>query len=216
MDFDDLATALAPPPNRLGKSDGEHEHHLYEGAVMVAYAMHLLRTEATRKVSIHPDGEHGKQFDFLGWLQRRGFVMGSSTGKTSYGGTYTDGEGRTIVVNPKSGQGDVVAEVSGLTISAECKGGIINTRHPGQVSRLYKGLCETVGLLMATPSPGRQVAVVPYTEATLRLATRLAPRCAKAGIELALVKSRGEVIDVQAAKEGARQQHDGTVTTISS
>ena len=50
---------------------------------------------------------------------------------------------------------------------------------------------------MATPSPGRQVAVVPYTEATLRLAIRLAPRCALAGIELALVKNRGEIIDVR-------------------
>jgi hypothetical protein len=25
-----------PPPNRIGKSDGERKHHLYEGAVMVA------------------------------------------------------------------------------------------------------------------------------------------------------------------------------------
>jgi hypothetical protein len=32
----------------------------------------------------------------------------------------------------------------------QCKGGIINTRHPGQVSPLYRGLCETVGLLTAT------------------------------------------------------------------
>lgn len=198
MDFDDLVTALAPPPNRVGKSDGDHEHHLYEGAVMVAYAMHLLRTTSAKEVRIHPDGEHGKQFDFAGWLGRRGFSMVSSSGKTSYGGTYTDGEGRAIIVSPKSGLGDVVAKVGNQIVSAECKGGIINTRHAGQVSRLYKGLCETVGLLMATPSPGRQVAVVPYTESTLRLATRLAPRCAFAGIELALVKSRGEVIDVRA------------------
>jgi hypothetical protein len=124
--------------------------------------------------------------------------MVSSTGKTSYGGTYTDEEGRTIIVNPKSGLSDVIAEVGTLIVSAECKGGIINTRHPGQVSRLYKGLCETVGLLMATPSPGRQVAVVPHTDSTFRLATRLAPRCALVGIELALVKSRGEIIDVRA------------------
>ena len=198
MDFDDLVTALAPPPNRFGKADGEHEHHLYEGVVMVAYAMHLLRTEPTKEVRIHPDGEHGKQFDFSGWLSRRGFSMISSIGKTTYGGAYADGQGRMITVNPKSGLGDVVAEVGNQIISAECKGGIINTRHPGQVSRLYKGLCETVGLLMAAPSPGRQVAVVPYTNSTFRLATRLAPRCALAGIELALVKSRGEVIDVRA------------------
>jgi hypothetical protein len=198
MDFDDLVTALAPPPNRLGMADAEHEHHLYEGAVMVAYAMHLLRTQSTKEVRIHPDGEHGKQFDFRGWLGRHGFSMVSSTGRTAYGGTYADAEDRTIILNPKAGLGDVVASVGNQIISAECKGGIINTRHPGQVSRLYKGLCETVGLLMATQSPGRQVAVVPHTESTFRLATRLAPRCALAGIELALVKSRGEVVDVRA------------------
>jgi hypothetical protein len=198
VDFDDLVTALSPPPNRARKADGEFEHHLYEGAVMVAYAMHLLRTQPVREIRIHPDGEHGKQFDFSGWLSRRGFSMVTSTGKTKYGGTYSDGEGRTIIVHPKSGLGDVVADVNGKLLSAECKGGIINTRHPGQVSRLYRGLCETVGLLMATPSPGRQVAVVPYTDSTFRLAARVAPRCAVAGIELALVKSRGEIIDVRA------------------
>lgn len=199
MDFNDLVTTLAPPPNRLGKADGEYEHHLYEGAVMVAYAMHLLRTQPIKEVRIYPDGEHGKQFDFSGWLGRRGFVLVSRTGKTTYGGKYKNSEDRMIIVNPKSGLGDVVADLGGQIVSAECKGGIINTRHSGQVSRLYKGLCETVGLLMATPSPGRQVAVVPHTEATFRLATRLAPRCALAGIELALVKSSGKIIDVRAA-----------------
>jgi hypothetical protein len=198
MDFEDLVTALPPPPNRVGKSTGEHEHHLYEGAVMVAYAMHLLRTEDTRHVRIHPDGEHGKQFDFSGWLLRRGFEKESSIGSTSYGGVYRNGGGQEIVINPKSGLGDVVADVGSRIISAECKGGVINTRHPGQISRLYKGLCETVALLMATPSQGRQVAVVPHTESTLRLAERLAPRCALAGIEIALVGSRGEVRDVVA------------------
>ena len=197
MDFEDLVTVLSPPPNRIGKSDGAHEHHLYEGAVMVAYAMHLLRTQDTRHVRVHPDGEHGKQFDFAAWLLRRDFIKISSVGTTSYGGTYRNAAGQAITVNPKSGLGDVVAEVGNHVISAECKGGIINTRHSGQVSRLHKGLCETVGMLMATPSPGRQIAVVPFTEGTLRLAERLAPRCALAGIEIALVGSRGEVRDVR-------------------
>jgi hypothetical protein len=49
---------------------------------------------------------------------------------------------------------------------------------------------------MATPSPGRQVAVVPFTEGTLRLAKRMAPRCALAGIEIALVGSREEIKEV--------------------
>lgn len=203
MDFEDLVTALAPPPNRVGKADGAHEHHLYEGAVMVAYAMHLLRTEGARDVRIHPDGEHGKQFDFAGWLSRRGFSKTSSLGSTAYGGVYRNPEGQTITVNPRSGLSDVVAEGGGQVISAECKGGVINTRHPGQVSRLYKGLCETVGMLMATPAQGRrQIAVVPMTEGTIRLAERLAPRCALAGIEIALVGSRGEVVSISPGLNG--------------
>ena len=167
---------------------------------MLAYAMHLLRTQDARDVRIQPDGEHGKQFDFVAWLRRRDFGKIASLGSTTYGGVYRNPAGQTITVHPKSGLGDVVAEVGNHVISAECKGGIINTRHPGQVSRLYRGLCETVGLLMATPAQGRQVAVVPLTESTLRLAERLAPRCALAGIEIALVGSRGEVMDVQLAE----------------
>lgn len=76
---------------------------------MLAYAMH------------HPDGMHGKQFDFSGWLHRHGFTRASSTGKMAYGGTYADSAGRTIIVNPKSGPGDVVATVGSSVISAECK-----------------------------------------------------------------------------------------------
>jgi hypothetical protein len=110
---------------------------------------------------------------------------------------YRNSAGQTITVNPKSGLGDVVAEVGEDTVSAECKGGIINTRHAGQMSRLYRGLCETVGMLMATPSQGRQVAVVLLTEGTRRLAERLTARCALAGIEIALVSSHGEVTDVR-------------------
>ena len=198
MDFDDLVVPKAPPQSRASKANAEHEHHLYEGAVMLAFAMHLLRTEPTSEVCIHPDGEHGKQFDFTGWLERRGFSLQERMGKTSYGGRYRDKEGRVIVINPKSGQGDVKAKVGGEMLSAECKGGIINTKHCGQVSRLRRGLCEAVGLLMDTPpAQGRQVAVVPYTEVTCRLANCMALRCASVGIEIALVKSRGEVIYVK-------------------
>lgn len=204
MDFEDLVTALAPPPNRIGKSVGDHEHHLYEGAVMIAWAMHLLRMEGANHVRVHPDGEHGKQFDFSGWLGRHQFRKISPIGTTNYGGVYENSSGQTITINPRSGLGDVVAEIGDYVISAECKGGIINTKYPGQVSRLYKGLCETVGMLMATPLQGRQVAVVPLTDSTLRLAQRLAPRCALAGIEIALVGGRGEVIDVKSSQAAER------------
>ena len=47
MDFEDLVTELAPPPNRIRKCDGAREHHLPEGAVMVALAMPLLGTTPT-------------------------------------------------------------------------------------------------------------------------------------------------------------------------
>lgn len=199
MDFDDLVAEVLPPEKRSGKAEGGMEHRLYEGAVMVAYAMHLLRTTSATHVRIHPDGEHGKQFDFTGWLLRRGFEKVSSMGTTSYGGLYRTAGGWEITVNPKSGQGDVVADLGNAVLSAECKGGVINTRHAGQVSRLYRGLCETIGLLMASETPGRQVAVVPYTEGTLRLAKRMAPRCAQAGIEIALVGRKGEVTDIVAS-----------------
>jgi hypothetical protein len=192
MDFDDLVTLLPPAAKRVGKHTGEHEQHLYEGAVMVAYAMHLLRFEGAQEVEIHPDGMHGTQFDFTACLARRNFTMTTPTGRTAYGGIYADGT-RTVVVNPTSGRGDVVARIGNQTVLAETKGGVINTRHGGQVSKLRRGLCEAVGLLMSVERAGRQVAVVPYADVTLRIAEKMLPRCRHAGIEIALVRSRGEV-----------------------
>jgi hypothetical protein len=57
--FDDLITYNAPPPNRLGKCEGDHEHHLPEGAVMVAFAIvkcRFIRTANTASGSIFRDG----------------------------------------------------------------------------------------------------------------------------------------------------------------
>jgi len=73
------------------------------------------------------------------------------------------------------------------------QGGAVETRHPGRLSKLDKSLCEIVGRLMSKPAIGRQVAVMPRTQVTLRLARKLAPRCANAGISIALVGPRGEV-----------------------
>jgi hypothetical protein len=71
--FDDLITYHAPPPNRVSSCLGEVEHHFSEGAVMMAFAMHLLRTVPDLvHVAVHPDGEHGKRFAFKDWLQRQG------------------------------------------------------------------------------------------------------------------------------------------------
>ena len=122
--------------------------------------------------------------------------MTERRGTTMYCGAYVCGR-QSIIVTSVPGKGDVVARTSGETILAECKGGIVNTRPAGQVSRLRKGLCEAVGLLMAKPTGGRQVAVVPHTDATLRLAEKLATRALDAGIEIALVDEFGQVVAVR-------------------
>ena len=164
---------------------------------MLAYGMHLLRTVPNLDIiELHPDGEHGKQFDIAGWLSARGFVRKEAHGITSYCGTYAR-ESTMVLVKSIPGKGDVLARTEEGTIIAECKGGIVNTRHPGQASRLRKGLCEAIGLLMANPRGGRQVAVVPHTEVTLRLAHKLAPRANDVGIEIALVGEQGQVVEVK-------------------
>lgn len=194
--FDDLIVELDPPTNRRGKCEGK-ERHLTETAVMLAYGMHLLCTvPKLQKVELHPDGEHGKRFGILRWLSAQGFVLKEPQGTTAYCGTYRDRQ-QTIVVTSTPGKGDVIAQTDDGTIVAECKGGIVNTRHAGQLSRLRRGLCEAVGLLMAREKGGRQVAVVPKTETTLKLAEKLAPRARDAGIEIALVDERGHVFDVK-------------------
>jgi hypothetical protein len=194
--FDDLIVELDPPTNRRGKCEGK-ERHLTEAAVMLAYGMHLLRTvPQLQKIELHPDGEHAKRFEIVRWLSARGFALKESQGTTTYCGTYRDGQ-KTIVVTSTPGKGDVVAKTDDGSIIAECKGGIVNTSHAGQKSRLRKGLCEAVGLLMAREKGGRQVAVVPNTETTLKLAQKLATRARDAGIEIALVDERGAVFDVK-------------------
>jgi hypothetical protein len=195
--FEDLIVELDPPPNRRGKCEGEKERHLTEAAVMLAYGLHLLATvPGLVTIELHPDGEHGKRFEIAQWLAGQGFIMTEPRGTTNYCGSYVCGQ-KSILVSSVPGKGDVVAITQEQTVIAECKGGIVNTRHPGQASRLRKGLCEAVGLLMDRPKGGRQVAVVPHTETTLRLAQKLSARAMDAGIEIALVDARGQVTDVR-------------------
>jgi hypothetical protein len=166
---------------------------------MLAFATHLLRTvPGLKHVAIHPDGEHGKRFDFLDWLTKHGFDLTEPMGSTRYGGTYRSVSGQTILVNPKSGRGDVVADIDGVNFVAECKGGIINSKHSGPLSRLRKGLCETIGQCLSSQvaEGTRQFAVVPRTQITETLAQRMIVRTKKAGIEIALVDDRGNVVNV--------------------
>jgi hypothetical protein len=186
-----------PPEKRRAAAVGGVEHYFSEAAVMLAFALHLLeRDGSSGLVHIHPDGQHALGFDIVGFLWAKGFVLAESLGSTAYGGRYARG-GEAIVVRPTSGHGDVLGEINGRKVVAECKGGVINSRHPGQKSRMRRGLSELIGQLMVLPADGaRQVAVLPNTPETERLARRLSPRCASAGIELALVESDGAMLYV--------------------
>ena len=190
--LNDLIRFREPPKNRAGKAEGGLEKDFTEAAVMLAYAIYLLgEYDELNEIELHPDGEHGKRFDIRDWLERQGYVLVEPQGKTTYGGRYTNGS-RSILVSSRPGVGDVRAKMESYIIVAECKGGIINTKHAGQKSRLRRGLCEAVGLLMSREATEeRHYVVVPLTDDTQRLAERMRPRCTKAGIEIVLIREDG-------------------------
>lgn len=187
-------TRYDPPKARVRYVDDGIELKFTEAAVMLAFAFHLLgKTEGEAEVFIHPDGEHAKLFDISDLLMRRGFHKTTSIGKTSYGGRYVSDQ-QAITVNPTSGLGDVVAIINGQRIIAECKGGTVNSSHPGQKSRLRRGLSELIGQLMILPQgEERHIAVLPHTTEVERQAIRMKDRCLSAGIEIALVQQDGAV-----------------------
>jgi hypothetical protein len=193
-----LCTSYDPPEKRRSYAEGGVERRLTEAAVMLALAHHLLSEPGPATVTICPDGEHAKRFDIPAWLATRGFEKIENLGSTSYGGLYVRGD-KTVVVNPRSGIGDVTGKLGGRAVVCECKGGTINSKHSGRQSLLRKGLLETVGALLALPVDGaRQIAAVPLTPLTQGLAEKLSPRCGAAGIEIALVREDGSIHWVEA------------------
>ena len=185
-----------PPEKRRAHCPSGLERHLTEGGVMVAFALHLLERGA-KTVEIHPDGEHGKRFDIRACLEDHGFALTAGRGSTTYGGIYERGD-QQIIVSLTPGVGDVCGKLGIRNVIAECKGGVTNTRHAGQVSRLRKHLCEAIGLLLSRPAgEERQIAVVPASDVTAKLATLMARRAKQAGIEIALVNDFGNVTYIE-------------------
>jgi ribosomal protein L27 len=185
-----------PPEKRRRYCVDGIEQKLSEGAVQVAFALYLLdHPEGGTRVEIFPDGEHAKRFAIPAFLERCGFSLGRSIGATAYGGEYVRGS-QILVVNPKSqhGRGDVVGTIADTTVRAECKGGIINSRHSGALSKLRSGFSELIGQTLAMEVNGdRHVAVAPRTTASVIQAARLRARALKAGIEIALVAADGSI-----------------------
>jgi hypothetical protein len=198
LEHSDLLRLVVPTEKRRKGLVGAHEEYLTEGAVMLAYALHLRSAFDANRIELHPDGEHGKIFDFRNQLGAFGYQFVSPLGSTNYGGVYRHVDQTEIAVHPKAGLGDVVAYFPRGKIVAETKGGIVNTTHPGPTSRMRRGLCEAVGLLLATPveEGTRQVAVVPNVAVTQQLARKMVHRVRAAGISIALVDRTGNVTDI--------------------
>jgi hypothetical protein len=189
-------TDHVPPEKRQRFCENGVEKKFSEGAVQIAFALYLLsQPEGGQSVEMFPDGEHAKRFAIREYLESMGFVLEVPMGSTSYGGLYRRGE-QSFTVNPKShhGRGDVVGTLKGQVVRAECKGGIINSKHSGALSKLRSGMSELIGQTMAMDDNGdRHVAVAPKTTPSLYQAQRLHKRCNKAGIEIALVSEDGSV-----------------------
>ncbi len=194
MPLADLVIEKTPPDSRRHACEGPRERHLHEAAVMLAVTQWLFNAGApTARMS--PDGQHAKQFDIGGWLTAQGFVKIDGWGQTRVGGRYTRGP-HTLEVDFKSGQGDVVADIDGDCVWVETKGGVLNTKHPGQTSKLRRGLCEAVGMLMngsKTEGADLLLAAVPNHPVTETLAQQMAQRCRDAGIAIALVSDTGHL-----------------------
>ena len=189
-------TEHLPPEKRRKYCDNGIELKLSEAAVQLAFALYLLEhSDGCDEAEMYPDGEHAKRFDIPAFLKRRGYQLVSSIGGTQYGGVYSNGA-KTLTVNPKSqhGRGDVVGRLGGLVVRAECKGGIVNSKHAGALSKVRSGFNELIGQTMSMPLDGsRHVAVLPKTCASLVQADRLQERCKAANIEIALVDVDGSV-----------------------
>lgn len=192
--YSDLISLRKPTEKRRTYCDGTHEEVFSEGGVMLAFAMHLFENvKGVRHVRLYPDGMHDTElFRFRPWLDGHGFEKHTAdVGFTDYVGEYRKGE-RKLTISVASGHGDVVAIGDEGTIIAECKGGCINTRHPGQKSHQQQRLFAAVGHLIERPRTNeRHVAVVPDTEVTRPLAARMIQRARQIGIEIALVRAHG-------------------------
>ena len=181
-----------PAKGRKSKCEGSLERHLYEPAVMLAAANWMFECGAER-VRMYPDGMHAKQFNICAWLEKEGFKKVAPKGKTRDSGEYVRNR-HTLIVEFKPGQGDIVAEVRGCRIVVEAKGGITNTNHAGQKSKLRKHIYEAVGMLLGNSyGADRLIAAVPRHTETEKIACKIAERCRVVGIEIALVSENGDV-----------------------
>ncbi len=185
-------TERTPPPKRAVACEGPLEQNLSEAGVMLAVAEWMFDSGAT-EVSIYPDGMHVKEFSIQEWLTNNGFRKTAAWGKTVHAGIFVRND-QTMRVQFLPGCGDIVTVIGGVHTLVEAKGGCINTKHSGQLSKLRKHLYEAVGMLLDNRNDAdRLIAAVPRHTETEKIAGRMGPRCTSAGIEIALVAGDGTI-----------------------
>lgn len=180
-----------------------------EAEVAVRFAQHLLglpRAERTVDVAIDGAGvEVGGSiiFRLADFLEELGWKQVEQRGKNMWSGTYMR-DGFQMKIHSRSGVGDVVGQVAGRRIIAECKKGPL-VKRPG--SPEYPLLTTAIGQALLTKSEVDDVlvAAVPDSPAFRRIAAdwRLRPGVQRSGIRICLVGRQGSVTGLEDAFDPA-------------
>jgi hypothetical protein len=176
------------------------EDRMAEAEVSLRLAFHLLSMpDASGEVEVAIDGAqirvHGDEiFPIQDFLCAMGWQQTEQRGKNDWQGRYKR-LGHHLRIHSRSGIGDVVAQVGGERIRAECKGGPL-IKKPG--SKEYPKLRGALGQIITVEhfEENDVLAVaVPHTPRFRRLADkwRQAPLIEKADIRIVLLGRDGTV-----------------------
>ena len=176
------------------------EDRMPEAEVALRLAFHLLASPSSQgTASVAIDGAqirvHGSEvFPIESFLRDRGWKQIGQEGKNDWQGSYEKGEHR-LVIQARSGEGDVRAQIGSRRVRAECKGGP-RIAKPG--SREYPILHGALGQAItakAVKDGDVLVVAVPGTDRFRTLADRWCDRrlLAQSGIQIVLVSRKGRV-----------------------
>ncbi|MFW6116176.1 MAG: hypothetical protein ACOC6F_00475 [bacterium] len=171
-----------------------------EAEVGLRLAFHVLGLQRSQNpVRVAIDGAqirvHGSQiFPIQPFLQQEGWKQVAEKGKNPWQGWYEKGEAE-LCVHSLSGEGDVVTQVRGKRVRAECKSGPL-IKKPGskEYPKLRQALGQVLTVEQVEPADVLVVAV-PLSDKFRQLADkwRMAPLVKKCGIRIVLVGRDGTV-----------------------
>jgi len=171
-----------------------------EAEVSLRLAFYLLsRPESGATAVVAIDGAHvrvhGEEvFPLARFLELAGWRQTEQQGKNPWQGNYTR-DGKTLLITPKSGIGDVVAAIAGKNVRAECKKGPLIPKKGNPEFPLIR---EAIGQLMTVEKVTENdflVVGIPCTEGFRKLARRWQgrPLMVQTKITIALIGRDGVV-----------------------